>query len=83
MGIKRDDHATLTMSLLLFLLLYTPACALVPYWKDPRIHNMGNVGLRGGVHAVLAPVATRIIDRVAYGGEDVRETVLAAHVAPL
>lgn len=52
------------------------------YWKDPRIHNFGNVGVRGMVHALLAPASTRIIDRAAYGGDDLRARVLREHVAP-
>ena len=54
------------------LLFATAALAAVPYWRDPRIHNMGNVGVMGGLHAAIAPLATRIIDVAAYGGEDVR-----------
>ena len=42
------------------------------YWRDPRIHNLGNVGVGGTVHALVAPYATRLIDRLAYGGVDVR-----------
>lgn len=45
------------------------------YWYNPSIHGWGNVGLSGAVHAVLAPLSTWIIDRVAYDGEDVRSTV--------
>jgi len=45
------------------------------YWYNPTIHGWGNVGLNGAVHAVLAPLSTWIIDRVAYDGEDVRRTV--------
>lgn len=53
----------------------------VPYWRDPRIHNLGNVGFPGGVaHALLAPLSTRIIDRVAYKGRDVRRDLLREHV---
>ena len=37
-------------------------------WYDPRIHNWGNVGLKGMCHAVLAPLATNVIDRISYGG---------------
>ena len=55
---------------------------LVPYWADPRIHNLGNVGPGGAVHALLAPIATRVIDRVAYGGRDVRRELLREHVPP-
>lgn len=49
---------------------------LVAYWDDPRIHNMGN----GRLHAFLARPATRLIDRLAYGGRDVRKEVLAQYV---
>ena len=55
------------------------ASAFVPYWRDPRIHNMGNVGLGGGIHAVMAPLATHMIDRLAYGGVDVRSKILEEH----
>lgn len=58
------------------------ASAFVPYWRDPRIHNMGNVGLGGGIHAAMAPIATHLIDRLAYGGVDVRKAVLAEHLRP-
>ena len=51
-------------------------CAAFQYWSDPRIHNLGNVGIRGAIHAVLAPVSTHIIDRVAYDGLDLRDDVL-------
>lgn len=61
------------------LLLATTAAATA-YWADPRIHNLGNVGAGGVVHALLAPLATRLIDRVAYGGRDVRRELLRAHV---
>ena len=65
----------------------TPLVALAllgftPYWRDPRIHNLGNVGFPGGfLHALLAPVATRIIDEAAYGGRNVRAELLARHTA--
>ena len=45
---------------------------LLPYWFDPRIHHLGNTGAFGAVHAACAPLATRAIDRLAYGGQDVR-----------
>ena len=52
------------------------------YWYDPRIHNWGNIGLRGRFHAFFAPLATAIIDRTSYklpsgGFLDVRKKVLA------
>jgi hypothetical protein len=33
------------------------------YWEDPRIHNMGNGGWRGALHALVVPIATHAIDR--------------------
>ena len=45
----------------------------VPYWYNPRIHTLGNVGLGGWIHALMAPLATAVIDRASYGGMDVRK----------
>jgi len=45
----------------------------VPYWCDPRIHNFGNTGLRGFLHALVVPIATHAIDRFAYQGTDARK----------
>ena len=41
----------------------------------PGIHNLGNVGCRGRVHASGARFATSMIDRFAYGGRNVRREV--------
>ena len=41
----------------------------VDYWDRPDIHTFGNVGLGGGFHAAMAPLATKLIDEKAYGGE--------------
>lgn len=43
------------------------------YWNDPRIHNFGNTGLRGLLHALVVPIATHAIDRFAYMGVDARK----------
>lgn len=42
------------------------------YWFNNRIHTLGNTGLLGGLHAVLAPFATKLIDDKAYDGVDLR-----------
>ena len=47
----------------------------VPYYNDPRIHNMGNTGHMGKIHALLAPVFTKGIDIVAYKSVDVRKNM--------
>lgn len=41
----------------------------------PMIHNMGNVGVGGALHARLAEASTRLIDRLAYEGRDVRDEI--------
>ena len=46
------------------------------YQFNPKIHNLGNVGLGGLIHAELAHVSTRLIDRIAYSGRDVRKELL-------
>jgi SAM-dependent methyltransferase len=43
----------------------------LPYWKNPKIHNIGN----GRLQSRLAPLATKIIDRVSYDGLDVRREI--------
>jgi SAM-dependent methyltransferase len=60
------------MTMILLLLVN----ALAP-WKDPRIHNFGNIGAGGFVHSLMAPFATYLIDTVAYKGFDVRQLLFS------
>lgn len=41
----------------------------------PAIHNFGNIGFLGRIHAKSARIATFIIDRVAYDGRNMRREV--------
>lgn len=55
------------------MLFYTFVFSIViPPWKDPRIHNFGNHGVSGFVHALVAQPATKIIDLLAYNNINVR-----------
>lgn len=45
------------------------------YWFDNRIHTFGNTGILGGFHAVVAPLATKMIDVLAYDRVNVREKI--------
>ena len=45
------------------------------YWFNNRIHTLGNTGFFGGMHAALAPFATKLIDDKAYNGVDLRALV--------
>ena len=48
---------------------------LLPYWRNNKIHNLGNTGPLGNLHAATAPLMTKFIDKKAYGGRNVREEV--------
>lgn len=58
----------------------TPRESSFPYYYDPRIHNFGNIGTIGMFHAEISPMVTRLIDRMAYNGEDVRKNILKQFV---
>eukprot|EP00568_Trieres_chinensis_P004517 CAMPEP_0183306340 /NCGR_PEP_ID=MMETSP0160_2-20130417/10788_1 /TAXON_ID=2839 ORGANISM="Odontella Sinensis, Strain Grunow 1884" /NCGR_SAMPLE_ID=MMETSP0160_2 /ASSEMBLY_ACC=CAM_ASM_000250 /LENGTH=355 /DNA_ID=CAMNT_0025469691 /DNA_START=154 /DNA_END=1218 /DNA_ORIENTATION=- len=45
------------------------------YWFNARIHTLGNTGPGGGLHAAVSPLATLVIDKVAYKGVNVRKMV--------
>lgn len=55
--------------LLLLQLLYN---IVIPPWKDTRIHNLGNHGPLGHVHAIMAKSITKIIDKKVYNDCNVR-----------
>ena len=48
---------------------------LLSHLRSPTIHTLGNVGFWGALHAALAPLSTKLIDVLAYGGQDVRQMV--------
>lgn len=45
------------------------------YWYHPKIHNLGNTGVLGNIHALASPVITKFIDENAYYGLDIRKQV--------
>jgi hypothetical protein len=45
------------------------------YWYNPKIHSLGNIGFLGAIHAALAPISTKVIDEIAYDGQDIRSVV--------
>lgn len=60
-------------------MLFLTACIAwnpLHYAFDPRIHNFGNHGPLGKVHALIAPVFTKMLDYKIYG-DDIRNTVVA------
>ena len=66
------------MILIIFILSYPIPINnyRTPYYFDDRIHNMGNVGFGGWLHAELSPLATKIIDNIRYNGNNIREKIM-------
>ncbi len=60
---------------MLSLLIISQALAR-PYYYDHRIHNLGNTGFKGKVHAELACVSTKLIDLINYNGRNVRKEIM-------
>lgn len=46
------------------------------YPFNPNIHNLGNVGSGGALHAELAPLFTKMIDIKAYNGRNIRQEII-------
>lgn len=46
-----------------------------PYWYNPSIHNLGNTGMLGNLHAAATPLFTKLIDKKAYSGVDIRKQI--------
>lgn len=42
------------------------------WYYDNRIHNSGNIGLGGKLHAFTAPYTSKLIDKISYNNENVR-----------
>lgn len=47
-----------------------------PYYYNQHIHNFGNIGFLGRIHAELAPHVTKFIDNKCYDGRDIRQEIL-------
>ena len=65
--------------LVLLTLTFDPTISIKPtkYYYDSRIHNFGNIGLGGQLHALLAPHATTLIDNKCYNSVNIRHKILS------
>ena len=63
----------------ILFLTFNPTISIKPtkYYYDPRIHNFGNIGLGGQLHALLAPHATTLIDNKCYNSVNIRHKILS------
>lgn len=53
--------------------------SVIPYYYNPNIHNLGNIGVGGKIHATLAPIARRMIDHISYNGIDIRKDIMSEY----
>ena len=51
----------------------------VPYYYNPKIHNLGNIGARGKIHANLFYYTTKLVDNVRYDGRDIRKEIYSKY----
>lgn len=51
-----------------------------PYWFNPKIHNFGNIGIGGKIHAKTASFFTKMIDILAYNNTDIRKELLVENI---
>ena len=63
----------------ILFLTFDPTISIKPtkYYYDSRIHNFGNIGLGGQLHALLAPHATTLIDNKCYNSVNIRHKILS------
>ena len=58
------------------LLLESLSLSTRPYYYDRRIHNLGNIGFQGKIHAEGALLSTRVIDIIRYNGRNIRKEIM-------
>ena len=64
------------MKLFIFLINVIYSLSLsVPYYYNPKIHSLGNIGIGGKIHANLAYTSTKIIDNIRYKGKNIRKEI--------
>ena len=52
----------------------------IPYYYNPQIHNFGNIGLGGKIHANIANFATKQIDNIRYNNRNIRQEIYKPYI---
>ena len=60
--------------------LINVSCMCVPYYFNPKMHSLGNIGIGGMIHAEAALFATKTIDNIRYRGKNIRKDVYQEYV---
>ena len=62
------------------LLIQIISAINAPYYFDRRIHNLGNIGYSGKIHAEGALLSTRVIDIIRYNGRNIRKEIMQPYL---
>ncbi len=46
------------------------------YPYNAKIHNLGNIGFKGAIHAEMSPIFTKLIDIKAYNNRNIRQEII-------
>jgi SAM-dependent methyltransferase len=68
----------IVLKLIVIFLTFNSAIS-TKYYYDSRIHNFGNIGLGGQIHSMLAPYATKVIDKKCYNSVNIRQLILSKY----
>ena len=70
------------MKIFIFLINVIYSLSLsVPYYYNPKIHSIGNIGLGGKIHAEAALFATKTIDNIRYKGKNIRKEIYEPYIS--
>ena len=58
------------------IIIFIQGLTHIPYYYDTRIHNLGNIGYPGKIHAETALLTTKIIDKIRYNGRNIRKELM-------
>lgn len=50
-----------------------------PYYYNPKIHNLGNIGIGGKIHSEAALFSTKVIDLIRYDGKNIRNEIMSKY----
>lgn len=69
------------MKLFIFLINIIFISSLsVPYYYNPKMHSLGNIGFGGKIHAEAALFATKTIDNIRYKGKNIRKEIYEPYI---
>ena len=48
----------------------------IPYYYNPNMHSLGNIGIGGKIHSEIAPFVSKMIDNIRYNGVNIRKEIM-------